>query len=264
MSNDFDFCIHATASPSLRLYICFLKLICQTQTHSWNHIQNFLEKMCAKFLVQTSGLDSSFGPHANNGCPQRGKKEFSIHEVFNLFHHCGAGVNGPPIVTQLTEFLWRDNKDGRCSYFLILYECNPKPLNGWLASQHMGSMTSSLRDAWKSFSLGKTFYLAHWAWHCISEFELELSDPGSPARVVQPPSPALKRTVPGIRSPVKLLLTNTKGATSTATELHPICRQIERQRGKWGESQKVSEKWWRKTERRGGVCVCACVQDNAG
>ncbi len=173
--------------------------------------------MCAKFSVQTSGLDSSSGPHDNNGC-LRGEK---TNSPFMKFSTCFIIVVLEWMdhlqflcwlkATQLTDFPWRDNKDKRCSYFLILYECNPKPLNGWLASQRMGSMASSLRDAWKSFSLGKTFHFPPWAWHCITEFELELSDPGSPVRVVQPPSPAPKRAVRGIRSPVKLLLKNTKG-----------------------------------------------------
>lgn len=122
-----------------------------------------------------------------------------------------------------------------------------KLLNGRVASQNTGSMTSSLRDVWKSFSLGGTFRSARWARHCISEFELEPSNPGSPRRAVQPPLPAAKRTAPGDKIACESALCEHKGAPSDCyrwtapSPLSSICRQTERQR-EVGR-QKVCERW---------------------
>lgn len=50
---------------------------------------------------------------------------------------------------------------------------------------------------------------------------LNFFDPGGSPRAIQQPSPAAKRTAAGIRSPVKLLLTNTKGPPPPPLLLNP-------------------------------------------
>lgn len=69
-------------------------------------------------------------------------------------------------------------------FFLMLYKCSSSLLHRWLASQRLGwwppeeAMFEKELSTWKDLD---------WAWHCVSEVELELSDPCGPLRAVQPP-----------------------------------------------------------------------------
>lgn len=89
----------------------------------------------------------------------------------------------------------------------MLYKCSSSLLHRWLASQRLGwwppeeAMFEKELSTWKDLD---------WAWHCVSEVELELSDPCGPLRAVQPP---FLQWGEQRRSAVKLLLTNTKGLT---------------------------------------------------
>lgn len=130
------------------------------------------------FLVKTSGPEASL---LTLVC--REKRELFIHEVFNLLPHCGTWANSPAY-SFCAELWFACVTDSLSFFFLMLYKCSSSLLHRWLASQRLGwwppeeAMFEKELSTWKDLD---------WAWHCVSEVELELSDPCGPLRAVQPP-----------------------------------------------------------------------------